>query len=274
MQKVNWGEAGADIVAGIFAGMLGVELDYDEFFANFGENWLDGFADIWDATVQGFQDFWNDILEIDWVGLGKDILSGIVNGIEDVDLGPLNGVKDTLLTGMKSLFEIQSPSKLMKREVGEYLGLGTLEGFVDGVSEIGDEAAEAFTNIPEIPLAFDEPELPELSDDITVSLAEEAAGILASIRNLQISPNVNPAALDLMLNSPAISASDMVQPSPTASITNNYTTNSTTNSSNYSTENAPSGDIIIPVQIGGEQVETLVITAAQIANARSGGEVL
>jgi hypothetical protein len=107
-----------------------------------------------------------------------------------------------------------------------------------------------------------------------VSLAEEAAEILASIRNPQISPNVDPAALDLMLNSPAISASDMVQPSPTASVTNNYTTNSTTNSANYAAENAPSGDIIIPLQIGGESVETFVITAAQIANARSGGDTL
>ena len=47
-----------------------------------------------------------------------------------------------------------------------------------------------------------------------------------------------------------------------------------TNSTNYQAENPPSGDIIIPVQIGSEQVETIVITAAQIANARAGGEVL
>ena len=31
------------------------------------------------------------------------------------------------------------------------------------------------------------------------------------------------------------------------------------------------GDLIIPVSIGGESLETVVITAAQIANARSGG---
>ena len=272
LQKINWGEVGADIVAGIFAGMLGVELDYDEFFDNFGENWIEGFKEIWDNTVQGFKDFWTDILNIDWAGLGGDIISGIINGIQDVDLGPLNGVKDTLLTGMKALFEVESPSKLMKREVGEYLGLGTLEGFVDGVSEIGDEAAEAFTNIPQIPLSFDEPELPELSDTITVSLAEEVAGILASIRNPQISPNVDPAALDLMRSAPPITASSMVQPSPTASVTNNYTTTNTTNTASYSsTEPASTGDIIIPVSIGGQQLETLVITAAQLANARSGG---
>ena len=36
----------------------------------------------------------------------------------------------------------------------------------------------------------------------------------------------------------------------------------------------PSGDIIIPVSIGGQQIETVVIRAAQIANARSGGETL
>lgn len=334
MQQIAWGDAAKQILNGMMTELTGTDFDLDAFFENFWTDWWTGFTGIWDNTVQGFKDFWDDILAIDWSGLGGDIISGIINGIQDVDLGPLNGVKDTLLTGMKALFEIESPSKLMKREVGEYLGLGTLEGFVDGVSEIGDEAAEAFTNIPDIPLAFDvpeipelseipltfeepevpelseipvafeepeipelseiplgfeepeipempdiplgfeEPEIPEFSDEITVSLAEEAANILASIRNPQISPNVEPAALDLMLNTPPISASDMVQPSPTASITNNYSTYSTTNSADYSTENAPSGDIIIPVQIGSEQVETIVITAAQIANARSGGEVL
>ena len=36
----------------------------------------------------------------------------------------------------------------------------------------------------------------------------------------------------------------------------------------------PSGDIIIPVNIGGTQLETVVVKAAQIANARSGGDTL
>ncbi len=34
------------------------------------------------------------------------------------------------------------------------------------------------------------------------------------------------------------------------------------------------GDIIIPVNIGGTQLETVVVKAAQIANARSGGETI
>lgn len=274
MQQIAWGEAAKQILNGMVGELTGVEFDLDDFFENLWTDWWTGFTEIWDNTVQGFKDFLDDVLAIDWAGLGGDILGGILDGIQNTDLGPLNGVKDSLLSGIKNLFEIESPSKLMKREVGLNLGLGTLEGFTEGVAEIGDEAAKAFSNIPEIELGFSEPEIPEVSDNITVSLAEEAAGILASIRNPQISPNVDPAALDLMLNAPPISASDMVQPSPTASITNNYTTNSTINSSDYPTENSPSGDIIIPVQIGGEQVETIVITAAQIANARSGGEVL
>lgn len=286
LQKVNWGEAGADIVAGIFAGMLGVELDYDEFFNNFGENWKEGFKEIWDNTVQGFKDFWDDIIAIDWKQLGNDIIGGILSGITDMDFGPLNGVRDSLVSGMKKLFEIESPSKPMKREVGEYLGLGTPEGFAEGVSDIGDAAAETFKSIPKIPLAFDEPELPELSDislgfdkepefpnfdsKISVSLAEEAAAILASFRQPQIPDTIEPAALELFQTAPP--TANILQPSPTASITNNYTTNnSTATTANSTGQTAPGGDIIIPVSIGGEQLETLVITAAQMANARSGG---
>lgn len=292
MKKVQWGEAAKHIGEGLWSGLLGVEFNYDEFFENFWTNWAEGFKEIWDNTVQGFKDFWNDILDIDWAGLGGDIISGIINGIQDVDLGPLNGVKDTLLTGMKALFEIESPSKLMKREVGEYLGLGTLEGFVDGVSEIGDEAAEAFTNIPQIPLAFDEPEMPDIpeiemdihepdmpepdtqQDDIEISLAEEAVALLKELRNPPVPASIDPAALEMMLTAPPIQTENFI--SPTSSITNHYVNNSVvnTNTDGNTVQSVSGGDIIIPVQIGGEQVETIVITAAQIANARSGGEVL
>ena len=233
--KIQWGEIGKYIVEGIISGLVGTEFDLDSFLSDFGDNWINGFKDI---------------------------------------------------------FGIHSPSAVMRDEIGKNLAFGLEVGFTDNLPDLTEKAFAKTTDIPEIPISFTEPEFPEIPEfedvsvgldmselpdfgsEISVSLAVEAADILASIRNPQISPNVDPAALDLMLNAPPISASDMVQPSPTASITNNYTTNSTINSSDYPTENSPSGDIIIPVQIGGEQVETLVITAAQIANARSGGEVL
>jgi hypothetical protein len=46
-----------------------------------------------------------------------------------------------------------------------------------------------------------------------------------------------------------------------------------TNSENHAAPEpaAPGGDIIIPVSIGWQQLDTIVIKAAQIANARSGG---
>ena len=377
MQTIQWGEIGAELVSGLIGGIIGTDFNMDEFFRNFNENWVMGFAEIFADTVQGFKDFWDDIIAIDWKQLGNDIIGGILSGITDMDFGPLNGVRDSLVSGMKKLFEIESPSKLMKREVGEYLGLGTLEGFAEGVSDIGDAAAETFKSIPKIPLAFDEPELPELSDislgfdepetpeipkiplafdepelpelsdislgfdepempeipkiplafdepelpelsdislgfdepetpeipkiplafdepelpklsdislgfdkepefpnfdsKISVSLAEEAAAILASFRQPQISDTIEPAALKLFQTAPP-TAMDILQPSPTASITNNYTTNnSTATTANSTGQTAPGGDIIIPVIIGGEQLETLVITAAQMANARSGG---
>lgn len=302
MQKINFGEVGADIIAGIFAGMLGVELDYDEFFDDFGENWLAGFGEIWDNTVQGFKDFWNDILEIDWAGLGNDIISGIVGGIEDVDLGPLNGVKDKLLGGIKTLFGIHSPSKLMRDEIGKNLALGIEVGFEEHIPDIGGEVETALTDPPtvqpiEVGVDVQQPDKPEPDepdsvtipvdydlpepDDITVSLTDDAARILEELRATQMSvtpPVVDPAALEALRISPMRDASAIVPQSATSIVNNSYqynnstsTNNSTTTTNQVPESTAPNGDIIIPVQIGGEQIETLVITAAQIANARSGG---
>ena len=57
--------------------------------------------------------------------------------------------------------------------------------------------------------------------------------------------------------------------SPTSNVVNNYY-----NTANYRNEqpaNSTSGDIIIPVSVGGEQIETVVVSAVQMANLRSGG---
>ena len=361
LKKIKWGEAGKNIVAGIFAGMLGVELDYDEFFNNFGENWLEGFGEIWDNTIQGFKDFWNDILAIDLKQLGKDILGGIVNGVQDIDLGPLNGVKDKLLGGIKTLFGIQSPSKLMRDEIGKNLALGIEVGFEENIPDIGGDVKAALTGLPDmpelqigfelndapelpdvvnipvgfavddlpetdpepvdipvgfavddfpetdpepveipvgfaldelpepetpdsitIPIGYELPELPELEapDDITVSLTEDAVRILEELRAAQIPvrTNIDPEALEALRISPVSDASALVPQSATSIVNNSYqynnsssTTNSTTTTNNTAESPAPSGDFIFPIQIGGEKIETVVMHAIELANARSGG---
>lgn len=74
--------------------------------------------------------------------IGKYIIDGIVGGIKN-SLSKIANVagkiKDTLLSKLKGLFKIASPSKLMKEEVGTYIG----EGIAVGIEESGQMAVDA-----------------------------------------------------------------------------------------------------------------------------------
>ena len=74
--------------------------------------------------------------------IGKYIIDGIVGGIKS-SLSKIANVagkiKDTLLSKLKGLFRIASPSKLMKEEVGAYIG----EGIAVGIEESGQMAVDA-----------------------------------------------------------------------------------------------------------------------------------
>ena len=74
--------------------------------------------------------------------IGKHIIDGVVGGIKN-SLSRIANVagkiKDTLLSKLKGLFKIASPSKLMKEEVGAYIG----EGIAVGIEESGQMAVDA-----------------------------------------------------------------------------------------------------------------------------------
>lgn len=78
--------------------------------------------------------------------IGKHIIDGIVGGIKS-SLSKIANVagkiKDTLLSKLKGLFKIASPSKLMKEEVGAYIG----EGIAVGIEESGQMAVDAAEDV-------------------------------------------------------------------------------------------------------------------------------
>lgn len=77
---------------------------------------------------------WNIITETDWLGLGKQIIEGILEGFGSLGtkIGEKVGeVKDNVVGWFKEKFGIQSPSKLMHDEVGVQVGMGTVGGISD-----------------------------------------------------------------------------------------------------------------------------------------------
>ena len=78
--------------------------------------------------------------------IGKYIIDGIVGGIKNSlsNIANVAGkIKDTLLSKLKGLFRIASPSKLMKEEVGAYIG----EGIAVGIEESGQMAVDAAEDV-------------------------------------------------------------------------------------------------------------------------------
>ena len=78
--------------------------------------------------------------------IGKHIIDGIVSGIKSSlsNIANVAGkIKDTLLSKLKGLFKIASPSKLMKEEVGAYIG----EGIAVGIEESGQMAVDAAEDV-------------------------------------------------------------------------------------------------------------------------------
>lgn len=95
---------------------------------------LKGIFDIVVSIGKGF-------LDMDWVGIGKDILKGLWNGMKGLGkwlMDNVLGLAKNLIKNVKSFFGINSPSKLFQDEVGENLSLGIAVGLSDGVPEILD----------------------------------------------------------------------------------------------------------------------------------------
>jgi len=240
----------------------------------------------------------NRLLSVNWFQLGKDILKSILDGMASIDLGMLNDFKDNWIDGMKMIFKINSPSKLMEDEIGKNLALGIEVGFDENLPDPGD-ALDAFGDLDfdmpsvNVPVAWETPsEMPSVSvpvawetqplpdpGEVTVSLTDDAVRVLEALRSVQIPvrTETDTAVLEALRTSPLPDASALVPQSATSVVNNSYYSTVNTTTSNQTTNNntaenhAASGNIVIPVQIGEEKIETIVLSAIELANARSGG---
>lgn len=101
------------------------------------------FGDIASSITGFFSDLPGKML-----GIGKDMIQGLIDGIKsfagkvqdavsDAVMGPVNWVKDKL--------GINSPSKLMRDEIGKMMGLGVGQGLLDSTKAVLKDAG-TFTN--------------------------------------------------------------------------------------------------------------------------------
>lgn len=86
------------------------------------------------SIVSGFGDYYSEMGEV-----GKELIKGLWEGIKDMTgwiTDKLEGFGESVLKGIKKFFGVESPSKLMRDEVGQYIGQGVGAGIVDSIPKV------------------------------------------------------------------------------------------------------------------------------------------
>lgn len=108
---------------------------------------LAAIPDIIVAIIKGFGGLLSKIFDV-----GADLIKGLWNGILSVKnwiLGKISGFVDNILGGIKSFFGINSPSKLMRDEVGKFVAQGVGVGFEKEMTSVKKDMVNA------LPTGFD-----------------------------------------------------------------------------------------------------------------------
>lgn len=134
--------AGA-IIGAIVAALNSIKIDGKSVFANIVNSLKTGFEFLWKDTISEFEaaSYWfekigKDFEEKDWLGIGKDILMGIVHGFVSfisIPIDPFKRLFEWIWDGICNIFGIHSPAKEMM-PIGEYILLGVINGFESAIT--------------------------------------------------------------------------------------------------------------------------------------------
>lgn len=96
------------------------------------------------SLVEGFSN-----MQEDMKGIGKDLIKGLWNGIKNAKdwvIGKIKGFGESILGGIKDFFGINSPSKVFRDEVGQWLPKGMAVGIeantdtaLNSIDQMNDE---------------------------------------------------------------------------------------------------------------------------------------
>lgn len=206
------------------------------------------------------------LMSMDWLQLGTDIVNTILDAFLSIDFGYLNEFKDTVINTISQYFNESLP---------ELLGIGTniLAGIADGLingdfSFIEDIKTKILGGFGKV---FEQHSPSRVMRDQVGKYLAQGVGV----GFVDEMPNVAEDALIAFRGlRGTLTPSSFVPAGAGSSVVNNYsyTTNNSTNSA------TPDGggvrDIIVPVSIGGDVIDTVVVHAVQSANAASGGVTL
>ena len=191
--------------------------------------------DLLKAIPQIWGAIWDAITEVDWLELGGNILKGIANG---------------LIEGVSAIWDtVQDVAGQIWDGFKDFFG-------INSPSKLMRDTVGKFL-LPGVAVGMEDT-TGDTADDLNRSL--DAMMDKVDTDRLQMRLD---SAVQMQGYSGLGAAGTAVQYNPPEK----------TAAEEYR-QPQQNGDIIIPVNIGGTQLETVVVKAAQIANARSGGETI
>lgn len=123
---LNWIKGVWNSAPGFFSGILNGIINY--------------FKSIPGKVKGFFTDALNAVKNINWLQLGKDIVSGIVKGLDpSAIINKMKEIASSALDTVKSFLGIKSPSRVMRDQVGKMIG----EGMADGIDSSTRDAVKS-----------------------------------------------------------------------------------------------------------------------------------
>ena len=232
-------DAAIQIVTALFEGLIDnlpqlIEAGIKLVVALIG-GLIKAIPDLIKAIPQIIDAIWDAITEVDWLELGGNILKGIANG---------------LIEGVSAIWDtVQDVAGQIWDGFKDFFG-------INSPSKLMRDTVGKFL-LPGVAVGMEDT-TGDTADDLNRSLDAMMDKVDTDRLQMQLDSAVQMQGYSGL--GTAVPAVQYTQPKKTAE-------------EEYR-QPQQNGDIIIPVNIGGTQLETVVVKAAQIANARSGGETL
>ncbi|MGV3085172.1 tape measure protein [Enterococcus dispar] len=108
-------------------------------------------------TVNRVKNIFDDLKKINLFEIGKNIIDGLINGIQE-KFGDLkkkvSDIAGTITSGLKNLLNIHSPSRLMR----DLIGKNVILGIIEGIDQTSPKLKNSLDNLP-----FENTELPTVN---------------------------------------------------------------------------------------------------------------
>ncbi|OFR01162.1 phage tail protein [Alloscardovia sp. HMSC034E08] len=121
-----------------------------EIILTLGTGLINSLPLIVSAMAQIVVAIFNAVKSTDWISVGKNVISGLINGVKSMGSALLDAIKKicaSALDAVKSFFGIHSPSRVMRDQVGKFIPLG----MAVGIEQESDSVLDAMDSMMKIP---------------------------------------------------------------------------------------------------------------------------